>query len=100
MSELRDGQGGLIRLGAIPVSLPVVALITAPLTARHPRVHFKVTSLTSVEIQRGVDDFSLDAALTYLDNERLSNVHGRSRCTGSDMSSSVTDDPNCGIGSR
>jgi DNA-binding transcriptional LysR family regulator len=74
LSELRDGQGGLIRLGAIPASLPVVALITAPLTARHPRVHFKVTSLTSVEIQRGVDDFSLDAALTYLDNERLTNV--------------------------
>src|ERR1700742_2045342 len=26
LSELRDGQGGSIRLGAIPVSLPVIAL--------------------------------------------------------------------------
>src|ERR1700755_3265524 len=57
LSEMRDGQGGLIRLGAIPVSLPVIALVTAPLAERHPRAHFKVTSLTSIEIQRGVDDF-------------------------------------------
>lgn len=72
--ELRGGEGGLIRLGAIPVSLPTIAMVTEPLAERHPRVHFRVTSLTSVEIQRGIDDFSLDAAITYLDNERLSNV--------------------------
>jgi DNA-binding transcriptional LysR family regulator len=74
LTEMRDGLSGQIRLGAIPVSLPVIALITAPLAARHPRVHFRVISQTSIEIQRGLDEFTLDAALTYLDNERLTNV--------------------------
>jgi DNA-binding transcriptional LysR family regulator len=48
--------------------------VTAPLALRHPRVHFRVISQTSIEIQRGLDEFTLDAAITYLDNERLANV--------------------------
>jgi DNA-binding transcriptional LysR family regulator len=74
LNEMRNGLGGHIRLGAIPVSLPIVALVTSPLAARHPRIHFQVISQTSIEIQRGLDEFTLDAAITYLDNERLSNV--------------------------
>jgi DNA-binding transcriptional LysR family regulator len=71
LSELREGLEGQIRLGAIPVSLPTVAILTAAFTARHPRTRFQITSLTSVEIQRGLDDFTLDAGITYLDNEPL-----------------------------
>jgi DNA-binding transcriptional LysR family regulator len=52
----------------------VIALIVTPLVARHPRIHFRVISHTSIEIQRGLNDFTLDAGITYLDNERLSNV--------------------------
>jgi DNA-binding transcriptional LysR family regulator len=37
-------------------------------------VTISIYSLTSVDIQRGLDDFSLDAGLTYLDNEPLANV--------------------------
>lgn len=74
LSELRDGLGGQIRIGAIPVSLPVIALLVAPLVARHPRIQFRVCSQTSSEIQRGLDEFTLDAGITYLDNERLANV--------------------------
>jgi DNA-binding transcriptional LysR family regulator len=71
LSELREGLEGQIRLGAIPVSLPSVAILTAAFTARHPRTRFQITSLTSGEIQRGLDDFTLDAGITYLDNEPL-----------------------------
>lgn len=74
LTEMRDGLSGQIRLGAIPVSLPVIALVTAPLAALHPRVHFRVISQTSIEIQRGLDEFTLDVGVTYLDNERLTNV--------------------------
>src|SRR6202021_1653592 len=71
LSELREGLEGQIRIGAIPVSLPSVAILTAAFAARHPRTRFQVTSLTSVEIQRGLDDFTLDAGITYLDNAPL-----------------------------
>jgi DNA-binding transcriptional LysR family regulator len=74
LSELRDGLEGRIRIGAVPVSLPAVALLTGPFAAKHPRTRFEVISQTSVEIQRGLDDFSIDAGITYLDNEPLSRV--------------------------
>ena len=75
LSELREGLEGQIRLGAIPVSLPSVAILTAAFAARHPRTRFQVMSLSSVEIQRGLDDFTIDAGITYLDNEPLVGVH-------------------------
>jgi DNA-binding transcriptional LysR family regulator len=74
LSELREGLEGRIRIGAVPVSLPAVALLTAPFAQRHPRTRFEVISQTSVEIQRGLDDFTIDAGITYLDNEVLSRV--------------------------
>ena len=71
-SELREGLVGRLRIGAIPVTLPAMALLTDPFAERHPKVTITVLSHTSIDIQRGLDDFSLDAGLTYLDNEPLS----------------------------
>lgn len=65
---------GQLRLGMIPVSLPVAALLTGPLLKRHPGLTVTIRSLTSAEIQRGLDEFDLDAGLTYLDNEPLARV--------------------------
>jgi DNA-binding transcriptional LysR family regulator len=73
-SQLRGGLVGRLRIGTIPVVLPAVPLLTAPFAARHPQVTITVLSQTSIEIQRGLDDFSLDAGLTYLDNEPLAHV--------------------------
>jgi DNA-binding transcriptional LysR family regulator len=74
LSELREGLEGQIHIGAIPVSLPALALLTAPFSAIHSRTRYQVISQTSVEIQRGLDDFSIDVGITYLDNEPLSRV--------------------------
>lgn len=73
-SELRAGLGGRLRLGAIPTTLPIVSAITTPFALKHPKVVITVLSLTSIEIQRGLDDFNLDGGLTYLDNEPLASV--------------------------
>jgi DNA-binding transcriptional LysR family regulator len=74
LSEMREGLVGRLRLGAIPVTLPIVPLMTAPFAKRHPRTDLRVTSLTSIAIQRGLDEFELDAGVTYLDNEPLARV--------------------------
>jgi DNA-binding transcriptional LysR family regulator len=74
LGEMRAGLVGHLRLGAIPVTLPVVALLTTPFTLKHGGANVIVTSQTSVEIQRGLDDFTLDVGLTYLDNEPLARV--------------------------
>jgi DNA-binding transcriptional LysR family regulator len=74
VAELREGTGGRIRLGAIPTALPMIAHITAPFSDRYPGVSLTVLSLTSQEIQEGIDNFELDVGLTYLDNEPLERV--------------------------
>lgn len=74
LAQMRTGLSGQLRIGAIPVTLPVVSLLTTPFAKTHRRVRASIRSLTSVEIQRGIDDISLDVGMTYLDNEPLARV--------------------------
>ena len=74
LGEMREGLVGQLRIGAIPVTLPIVPLLTAPFTKRHQRTDIVVISQTSISIQRGLDEFSLDIGVTYLDNEPLARV--------------------------
>jgi DNA-binding transcriptional LysR family regulator len=74
VAGIRDGLKGTLRLGVIPAAMPAVARLTSPFCAKHPGITVDVFSMTSVEIQAGIDKFELDAGLTYLENEPLSNV--------------------------
>jgi DNA-binding transcriptional LysR family regulator len=74
LSEMREGLEGQLHIGAIPVSLPTIALLTTPFAAIHSRTRYQVISRTSIEIQRGLDDFTIDVGVTYLDNDPLSQV--------------------------
>jgi DNA-binding transcriptional LysR family regulator len=77
VETLDHGVSGRLRLGAIPTALPIMSHLTAPFFARYPLVTVAVLSLTSQEIQRGIEDFELDAGVTYLDNEPLDGVRSR-----------------------
>ncbi|HEX2842852.1 LysR family transcriptional regulator [Hyphomicrobium sp.] len=70
----RGGLRGMLRLGVIPAAMPAVSKLTAPFSAKHPHVTIDVQAMTSVEIQRGLDKFEIDAGLTYLENEPLAHV--------------------------
>jgi DNA-binding transcriptional LysR family regulator len=74
VAALRGGLGGRLRIGAIPTALSSVSSLTTPLCARHPSVTVTVQSLSSMQIERGLDEFELDAGLTYLDWEPLVGV--------------------------
>jgi DNA-binding transcriptional LysR family regulator len=72
LEQIRNTKGdlvGRITLGVIPSALPKVAPIIAAMQANHPRVDFTVLSQSSEEILRGLHDFSIEAGITYLDNE-------------------------------
>jgi len=73
-SRLRGGLAGHLRLGVIPAALPAVPVLAGPLTRRHPGVVLTVLSTSSIDIQNGLDEFRLDAGITYLDNEPLAHV--------------------------
>jgi DNA-binding transcriptional LysR family regulator len=71
---LREGLKGTLRLGVVPAAMPVVAKLTSPFCTKHPHVAVDVQSMSSVLIQSALDKFEIDAGITYLDNEPLSNV--------------------------
>ena len=77
LALMHSGTGGKLRLGAIPTSLPVVPRLTGPLRRRHPDLRFAIRSLSSREIERGLQESELDAGLTYLDNEPLHAVRSK-----------------------
>src|SRR5579885_1871434 len=74
VAQVRGGLTGRLRLGAIPTAQPIISMLTAPFRAKHPLVTIAVLSMNSQQIQRGIDDLELDAALTYLDNEPVERV--------------------------
>ncbi len=73
----RKSLTGRINIGVIPSALTMVARLTAALLERQPGLGVKLRSLSSIEIQRGLDDFELHAGITYLDNEPLSHVRSQ-----------------------
>jgi DNA-binding transcriptional LysR family regulator len=70
----RKSLRGRIIVGVIPSALAMVARLTSALLARQPGLGVKMLSRSSIEIQRGLDDFELHAGITYLDNEPLAHV--------------------------
>jgi DNA-binding transcriptional LysR family regulator len=71
----KTALAGHLTLAAVPTALPVAAELTTPFQAKHPGVRFTVLSKTSREILSMLDDFQIDAGLTYLDNEPLGELH-------------------------
>ena len=77
LMTVRTGLSGHLRIGAIPTALAIVSRLTAPFMERHGNVTFEVMSHTSVEIALGVENFEIDVALTYLDDDRLRRLETR-----------------------
>ena len=77
LAELGRGLTGRLRVGAVPTALPVISHLIAPFYARYPQVSVTVLSLTSTEILRGIENFELEAGVTYLDNEPLPSVRSK-----------------------
>lgn len=74
LSEMREGLSGCLRFGVVPAATPVAPLVTNPFLKEHPLVTLRLLSRSSIEIQRGLADGTLEAGMTYLDNEPLQNV--------------------------
>ena len=58
---------GSLTIGAVPTAMPVVARFSAMLHARHPGILPIVRSLSSSELELGLENLSLDMGLGYTD---------------------------------
>ncbi len=74
INALRFGLSGRLRIAAIPTALAMVAAITTPYREEHPHVHFTIYSRTSTDILDLLENFEIDAGITYLGNEPLGRV--------------------------
>ncbi|MDT9593728.1 LysR family transcriptional regulator [Nocardioides zeae] len=62
---------GTLRIGAIPTALSAASLLTGPLRADQPHLHFSLRSMNSRDIVAELDDLTLDVGMTYVDGEPL-----------------------------
>lgn len=71
---LQNGVGTHIRIAAIPSAMPIVAAITAPYQEHYPTARFTVLSRSSDSLIELLHQREIDAGVTYLDNEPVSEV--------------------------
>lgn len=62
---------GPIRMGAVPTAIPVLARFSALLQARHPGIAPVVLSMSSQELEAGLETLTLDLALGYTDRMKM-----------------------------
>lgn len=74
MRTVKKGLSGHLRIAAIPTALPFTPKLTRPFSERHPEVTFSIRSATSKEILGLLENFEIDAGLTYLEDEPLGRV--------------------------
>ena len=67
-SAAKSTLTGTLRIGAIPTTMTVAALLTGPCYAAYPNIRFTLSSLTADAIVSQLDHFELDLGLTYLDD--------------------------------
>lgn len=76
--ELRDRSdhlSGLLRLGVMNSTTPFISIFTLAFQQRFPDVNVKVINQSAFEIQQGLEEYSYDAAITYLDDKPRRNKY-------------------------
>ena len=74
LSGMRDNFEGLLRLGAMPNSSPILPLFSHLLTKEHPGVNVDIKFLGIEQTKLGLNDFSLDVGITYLKEAELAGL--------------------------
>ncbi|MEV6116358.1 LysR family transcriptional regulator [Streptomyces sp. NPDC052109] len=76
VDALRSGLSGRMRIGSVPTASGAVAELTGPFCAAHPLVTVEVTAdMQSVDILRQLQNFELDAGVTYLREDISDQFH-------------------------
>ncbi len=65
----RGALSGELKIGVVPTALAYVAMLPPRLRMLHPDLAIHIISASSSQIARGLEDFSLDAGITYLDED-------------------------------
>ena len=70
LQDLKSASGqpvGALKLGAVPSVMPIAARFSGLLQSRHPGLSLVLRSMSSQDIEAGLENLSLDLALGYTD---------------------------------
>ena len=70
LAIMRDTMHGRLRIGAMPMSSPLLPLVSRLFNARHPLVQMDVQFLGFDQMIQGLKNFELDVGITYLDQRQ------------------------------
>ena len=77
LQELRseaDDPRGRLRMAAVPTAIPMLSRFAAMLQQRHPGIVPAVLSMSSQELETGLENLSVDLALGYTERMHLPGV--------------------------
>ncbi len=74
IEALRNNLSGKLVVGTIPTALPFAALVSSHLRAAHPDLSLELQSLSSRRIEIRLNDYSLDAGITYAEASGPDNI--------------------------
>ena len=72
-SEASDPRGSL-RMAAVPTAIPMLSRFAAMLQQRHPGIVPVVLSMSSLELETGLESLSVDLALGYTERMELPGI--------------------------
>lgn len=61
----KDAPAGNLLIGAVPTAMPIAARFVAMLQARYPGITPTLRSMSSIEVESGLESLSLDMGLGY-----------------------------------
>ncbi|MEP1442930.1 MAG: LysR family transcriptional regulator [Hyphomicrobiales bacterium] len=68
LTAAKSGLEGSLRIGVIPTALAFAAGLPALIRADQPKLKVEIVSASSVEIKRGLDNFSFGAGISYIED--------------------------------
>ena len=74
LSGMRENYEGRLRLGAMPNSSPVLPIFSRILSKKHPGVHVDIRFLGIEQTKLGLNNFTLDVGVTYLNQVELAGL--------------------------
>lgn len=69
IAAAKGALSGRLSIGTVPTAISFAASNLERLRSLHPGLIIEINSLTSSQIRRGLEEFTLDAGITYLDQE-------------------------------
>ena len=75
LSGMRENFQGQLRLGAMPNSSPILPLFSHLISKKHPGVKVDIHFLGIEQTKIGLNNFSLDVGITYLNHAELTGLN-------------------------